>query len=616
MASQRYVAATRHALEAGRLADLRALCVLDSPPQPAIDQLTRLVAKTFGVSKCWVSLVDDTRQWFLSSVGLDVAEAPRDVSLCAHTINEPTGALIVPDVHTDSRFQDNPLATELDIAFYASIALHGPMRLPIGTLCIADQRPRQLNERDVDLLRDFAKVIVRELTTAAQLAQQAAAWSPKVTPVAAARTRPDRQAFTDVLSALLIADTDRVEAASAHVLYIQIRHVHAIQQRLSIAGFDDFMRTLGNRIDREIRANDLVAQSDHESFLVLLRNCSDSQRDNIAMRIHLGVQAALEVDGQYLVPSIRSGAATLHDTPEEAIANAILASKSMTTTVGSMHRTFASELAESARRWHDLDAALRTAIDYQQLSVVYQPKVTILSGSLSGAEALVRWSHPDLGPISPDEFIAVAEDSGYIVTLGLWVLRAACAQAVVWMEQDLLPGTIAVNVSPIQMQHPTFADDVRSILSETGLPPNRLELELTERAFAADVQQLAETMRDLVDSGVIFALDDFGTGFSSLKYLAELPFKTLKIDRYFVNRAEKDASIRAILRAIVAIAEPFKMRLVGEGIESGQQLSLLRKMNVHEGQGYYFARPMAGHKMTQFALEHEGLISVPRARRY
>ena len=603
MESQHYAVAAPHDLEAGRLAELHALKLVDSPPQPEIDRLTTLVAQTFRVSKCWVSLVDDARQWFKSSVGLDVAETERSLSFCAHTINEPTGRLIIPDTAADRRFARNPLTLSLGIGCYAGIALRGPMGLPIGTLCIADAARRDFEAREIEMLEQFADLVSRELLTTVHLTRQAT--QSAISELAApASGLPDRRAFTDVLSAV-IGECPESEMNETHVLYIQIRHVHAVQQRFSNTGFEAFLRAIGERSLRETRASDFVAQNDHDSFLVLLRDCSPETAESVALRMHLAVQTTLEIDGEFVVPSIRSGACPVCANPEEAIANAILAADSITTTAGTMHRVFALNLAEAARRWHDLDISLRSAIDYQQLSVVYQPKVSIQSEALTGAEALLRWEHPELGPVRPDEFIAVAEESGFIVTLGRWVLEEACRQAAVWIEQDLLPGTIAVNVSPVQIQHPGFADDVRAILGATGLPPSRLELELTEQAFAENVDRLAGTMQELTDLGVSFALDDFGTGYSSLKYLAELPFKTLKIDRYFVSRAEDDVSIRAILRATVAIADPFKMRLVAEGIESRAQLKLLRKLSVHDGQGYLFAKPMSGEVFSQFAVDRQ-----------
>jgi EAL domain-containing protein (putative c-di-GMP-specific phosphodiesterase class I) len=242
----------------------------------------------------------------------------------------------------------------------------------------------------------------------------------------------------------------------------------------------------------------------------------------------------------------------------------------------------------------ELETDLRQGLERNEFRLVYQPILSLADGQIVEVEALVRWQHPTRGQISPAQFIPIAEETGLIEPIGLWVLEEACRQARVW--QRLLPPdrslVMSVNLSGRQFQDPRLVDQIRRILRETGLEPQALKLEITESVLMQDAESTAARMRALTDIGVRFAIDDFGTGYSSLSYLRRFPVDTLKIDRSFVEGLGTDAQALAIVRSIVALAKALNLSVTGEGVETAAQHAQLRELGCDRGQGYLFARPL------------------------
>jgi diguanylate cyclase len=244
-------------------------------------------------------------------------------------------------------------------------------------------------------------------------------------------------------------------------------------------------------------------------------------------------------------------------------------------------------LGDEVRERRALANDLRHAIENDELAVHYQVQTSIETGEIRGYEALLRWTHPTLGPIGPDVFIPLAEANGLILPLGEWVLRKACQDAVQWPE----PHKVAVNLSAVQLTHSGLARQIQHVLLETGLPVKRLEIELTETALIKDKTQSLHIMRQIKALGVSVALDDFGTGYSSLDILRTFPFDKIKLDKSFTDELESDHRSLAVVRAILALAKSLGIPVLAEGIETVKQLSLLRDEACDEGQGYYLGRP-------------------------
>jgi EAL domain-containing protein (putative c-di-GMP-specific phosphodiesterase class I) len=243
-----------------------------------------------------------------------------------------------------------------------------------------------------------------------------------------------------------------------------------------------------------------------------------------------------------------------------------------------------------------IEEDLRHALESQEFALYYQPQVNLTTGAISGAEALIRWTHSTRGPISPAQFIPVAEDCGLIVPIGAWVLREACAQARAWMDASLPATSMAVNISALAFRSENFLETLFAILDETGLDPRYLELELTESVFMKRAEPAASILQTFRERGVRVAIDDFGTGYSSLSYLRRFPVDALKIDQSFLHRNGTDDVDAPIVKAVIGLARGLNLRVIAEGVETLQEAAFLRAHRCDEAQGYYFSRPVPAHE--------------------
>jgi EAL domain-containing protein (putative c-di-GMP-specific phosphodiesterase class I) len=256
-------------------------------------------------------------------------------------------------------------------------------------------------------------------------------------------------------------------------------------------------------------------------------------------------------------------------------------------------RFFTEDMNAQAVERLSLESGLRSALAKEQFLLMYQPQMDIATGRITGLEALLRWKHPDLGLVPPDKFIRIAENSGLIVPIGEWVLRTACSQARKWQDEGLPRVTIAVNVSAVQFRQKDFCALIRTVLHETGLAPQYLELELTESLLLANADVMLSVVQELKAMGVTLAIDDFGTGYSSFKYLRQFQVSKLKIDRLFIRDVVVNPDDAAITSAIISMAKSLRLKVIAEGVEHETQLSFLRAHHCDEIQGYYFSKPLA-----------------------
>jgi EAL domain-containing protein (putative c-di-GMP-specific phosphodiesterase class I) len=250
-----------------------------------------------------------------------------------------------------------------------------------------------------------------------------------------------------------------------------------------------------------------------------------------------------------------------------------------------------------------LENDMRLALERDEFFLVYQPQMNIASGKISGLEALIRWRHPAMGVLAPDQFISLAEACGLILPIGEWVLKTACAQARQWQVAGLLTGSIAVNVSAVQFSESGFVPLIQRVLQQARLPAEYLELELTESLLLSHAAMTSSVLRELNDLGVKLAIDDFGTGYSSLSYLKQFRVSKLKIDRSFISELAVNPEDAAITSAIISMARSLRLGVIAEGVENEGQLSFLRDHHCDEIQGYYLSRPLASAAIPDF-LRH------------
>jgi EAL domain-containing protein (putative c-di-GMP-specific phosphodiesterase class I) len=262
------------------------------------------------------------------------------------------------------------------------------------------------------------------------------------------------------------------------------------------------------------------------------------------------------------------------------------------------YRFYAESLNENAMRFLKIEGCLRNALNNHEFSLHYQPQVCLKNNKIISVEALLRWESPDLGNVTPSEFIPVAEDSGIINDLGEWVMREACVQGKEWMDAGMQDFKVSVNLSSIQFKRASLLNMIQRALDDSGLPASLLEVELTESAIMNDIDHNIIRLNQIRDMGVAIALDDFGTGYSSLSYLKRFPINTLKIDRSFITTIASDLDDAAIVEAIIALASTLKLTVIAEGVETYEQFEALNRFHCDIIQGFYFSKPVPAEHIT------------------
>jgi diguanylate cyclase (GGDEF)-like protein len=357
------------------------------------------------------------------------------------------------------------------------------------------------------------------------------------------------------------------------------------------AAGDDALRLAAQALRGATRGSDVVARLGGDEFVIAqVALGGPAEAVAFAERLVSELAAAFTLEGVSASTPASVGVAVYPS--DGATADALLRSADMALYRAKSEgrgafRTFEASMADELRQRRALQKDLEVAINEGQLTLVYQPQVRVADTSVHGFEALVRWTHPTLGAISPGTFIPLAEEAGLVGRLGEFVLRSACREAASW-PQGL---SIAVNLSPLQFSHGDLAALVQTILLETGLPAPRLELEITEGVLIRDINRALHVLRQLKNLGVRIAMDDFGTGYSSLSYLQTFPFDKIKIDRSFISDLDGNAHSRAIVKAVVGLARSLGIPVLAEGVETGSQLDVLKSELCDEVQGYLTGRP-------------------------
>ena len=400
---------------------------------------------------------------------------------------------------------------------------------------------------------------------------------------------PNRALFYDRLDERL--GELRQRGGSAAVLCLDLDRFKAVNDRLGHLAGDTVLRAVAHRIRVEMHAEDVVARLGGDEFAVLVAEGGDlAAIEDLARRLILSVNAPIPFGEQRMEVGLSIGIALVPEhgqSGEEVFKRADLALYRAKLEGRNTHRVFESAMDEAVAERRDLECDLREAIEANELTLHYQPQMTTGGRDLVGFEALVRWRHPTRGLVPPSVFVPLAEESGLIMALGEWVLRAACREAASWDR----PLKIAVNLSPLQFQQPDLAERVLAILAEARLPPARLELEITESVIINDMARALSILRRLKSFGISIAMDDFGTGYSSLATLQAFPFDKIKIDRSFVGHVEGSPQAAVIVRAVLGLGRSLGMGVVAEGVETSDQMRFLTEEECDEVQGYLVGRP-------------------------
>ena len=420
---------------------------------------------------------------------------------------------------------------------------------------------------------------------------------------------PNRQLFMERLEhALALGHASRQRLA---VLCLDVDCFKIINDTLGHEFGDRVLKALADLLTGHAKPGDTVARLSGDEFALLLENIpADGAVPQQASAILNTLSQALRIDDHELYITTCIGIALAPadgDDPHTLLRNADTAMYRAKEQGRHCFQFYSADLSATAFKRLDLETNLRRAVERDEFYLCFQPQIDLRSGRVIGAEALLRWRHPERGLINPMEFIPTLEDTGLIVAVGEWVLRKACEQAAGWLEDGGAPLRLSVNISGRQFLQPALAESLRSILAENRLPAQRLELEVTESVLMQNDPVIEHTLNALQSMGVRLAIDDFGTGYSSLGYLKRFPVDTLKIDRSFIRDATQDRDDEAIISAVIAMARALELNVVAEGIETPEQLRFLQDRGCHVGQGFLFSPPISGRGLsallnTSFAL--------------
>ena len=425
-------------------------------------------------------------------------------------------------------------------------------------------------------------------------------------------------AFYDPLTRLpnRVMLTDRCQQALASaqrmgqplaLFFLDLDHFKNINDSLGHAVGDQLLVAFAERLQAEVRERDTVSRLGGDEFVLLLPDTDMKGAAHMAEKLLKSAQQPLQLALHELTVSPSIGIAMY---PADGLLFEDLSRCADAAMYRAKHdgrngyRFFTSEMQSQSERTLAIENGLRKALARQQFSLCYQPQVCLKKRSVSGAEVLLRWTHPELGVVSPAEFIPIAESCGLILTLGEWVLRTAAQQWSDWMAAGMAPLTLSVNLSSVQFRHADLPERVSAILWEARMPPDLLELELTESTAMANPESAVAVMNALHARGIRMSIDDFGTGYSSLSYLKKFKISKIKIDQSFVRDITTDPDDKAIVGAIIKMADNLNMATLAEGVETQAQLDYLREQGCNQVQGYFFSRPLPPDQFIEFVEEN------------
>jgi diguanylate cyclase (GGDEF)-like protein/PAS domain S-box-containing protein len=440
----------------------------------------------------------------------------------------------------------------------------------------------------------------------------------EITERKAAEQRIEFLAFHDPLTGLpnRLLMQDRFKQAAAHaertlnqiaLLYLDLDNFKNINDSLGHAAGDTLLKEVARRLSGCVRETDTICRQGGDEFLILLSDLPDTDViPPILAKLQQQLQEPFHANGHELSSSVSIGVTLFpRDGPdfETLLQKADMAMYRAKDAGRNTFRFFDESMNVEAVEHLVMQNGLRRAIERGEFVLHYQPKVDLTTGAVIGAEALIRWNHPDLGLVPPGRFIPVAEESGLIVQMGQWVMTEACRQAVAWQHEGLPPLSIAVNLSAVQFKRSDVSQVVSQALQDSGLAPGLLELELTESILIQNIESVLITVQNLKRLGVTLSIDDFGTGYSSLSYLKRFDIDKLKIDQSFVRDLASDPDDAAIVRAIIQMAHSLSLKTIAEGVETAAALQMLHGFECDEAQGFHFARPMPADEFVKYVKQ-------------
>jgi len=593
-----YSPAESPANEKDRLASLYRLEILDTAPEPRFDRLSALAADVLNAPITLISLVDESRQWFKSSCGFAATQTPREQAFCSHALLCDE-ILLVSDTHNDERFAHNPLVTgEPFIRFYAGAVLHSSQGYPLGTLCLIDTKPRTFSAKEQRQLIAFAKLIQAEMNqdiTDAQ-SRMRSQLSAHLDPMTGFFNYAQ---FCSRCEAMLSQSEDPGQDVLLFISLPQldfIYRVHGLETYQSVIGpvAQVLVRTFQNE-------KTLYGRQLREGLLVFIKG-SQQPLEELAASAQLALKHEVQLPSSVPDLAIRIGVAKVTNNIDRTTHHCKAAARSIPQEKGIGYKIFSDEDLSAENRASNIALRLLHAIEEDELSLHFQPKVSVSSGHLIGAEALLRWDDYQLGKVPPGEIVNAAVSADLVTKLDNWVLVAAVKQIAYWKSAGLEPVPISINLGAESFAEPALPSRIQSLLTTYKVPADLLQIEVLETAILHDFDSILPIMEAIIQIGVQFALDDFGTEYSSLRYLQKLPISVVKIDRSFVQGLVANQDDAALAMGIISIAHDLGMKVIAEGVENREQYVVLRSFQCDGIQGNLFCAARSGDEIADYLL--------------
>lgn len=583
-----------------RLQALEDLGLLDTPESESFDRITRMATQLLDAPMSAVSLTDRNRQWFKSHLNTGGRELPREGAPCAE-VTRSQHVLLIPNLLEDKRFMNSPLA-QSGVRFYAGAPLTTRHGHTLGSMCVLDSKPRTMSAEQLNSLQDLAAMVISQIELQHEFG--------RIDPTSGL---PNRHQFYDDLE-----DQRRTSTGDSRALVLielaDLRHANEVASVLGASYLDDLVKTSAVVIKAALGRQTTLYHVGFASLAVLLDDLDSWQAPLDTIMASLKEPAAsagipIAIAAACGISPFRLGEMSPQDV--------------LRTAVGAVHDARRAELecavysAESAaahvRRFNLLTHVRESLEECADFHLVYQPRLDFHTGECSSAEALLRWSHPKLGNVSPGEFIPLVEQTTLARPMTQWVLATALRQIKLWQKNGL-PLRLSINVSARNLEEADFAESIANALSRSGVRPTDIELEFTESALIRHQARVLGQLVKIREMGIDLAIDDFGTGYSSFAYLRQLPATCVKLDQSFMRSLASSTKDRTLVQAMISMAHDIGYRVVAEGVETADVLEFLRASKCDEAQGYLIARPLEVPALEQF-LEQSDARRLAGARK-
>jgi len=514
---------------------------------------------------------------------------------------------------TESAELPFPWALDLGRAALVPVRTDDKVR---GVLCICSKQTAAFSPEEVNFLQATSSV----LSTALQRIESEArlAYLAQFDPLTGL---PNRALLADRFSQMIVQARRRDSPLA--VLFIDLDQFKDVNDTLGHAGGDGLLKQVAARLESAVRTADTVARISGDEFAIVLTDLvRPEDAALVAQKIIDDLGNPVAVDGREVFVTASVGIATFpaDGVEAETLIGAADAAMYRAKQLGrNAYQFFTAEINQRSRARVQLGSELRRALEREEFALSYQPRYQLASRQPSGAEALLRWKHPERGMVPPHEFIPVLEETGLIVPVGEWAIRRACEDLKNWQSAASRIGPVSVNLSARQFRQPDLHERIKVLVSSSGVDPRLIEFEITESQLMQDPQHAIQVMRALCDAGMSIAIDDFGTGYSSLAYLTRFPVSALKVDRSFVRDMSRDKTDATIVRTVIEMAHSLGFTVIAEGVETEEQATLLHLLRCEQAQGYLFGRPMPAHELVRLYDAVRGIpvfsTSLPRKKR-